>query len=197
MGRHSLGWSPNLYPPRNPPNRMKATIMSKPVLTIERLRSVLDYDPETGIFVWSKRISLNTHVGDVAGSITEDGYLMIGIDGRCYPAGRLAWAHFYGEFPPKELMVDHRDTNRLNNRIDNLRLATNSQNQANRGLPSTNTTGYKGVTYDRKRKKYYASIGSGVRSRPIRLGQFNDPLTAHLAYKAAAIVKYGEFARFA
>lgn len=168
--------------------------MEKSKLTIERLRAALDYDPEAGILRWKMRLSNNTHVGDLAGTTSGDGYVLIGIDGCTHAASRLAWAHFHGEFAPDDLMVDHRDRNRSNNRIKNLRLATNAQNQANRGPAITNTTGFKGVYLDRRRNKYVASIGSGVRARPIRIGEYDAPEIAHAAYLREAVIRYGEFA---
>lgn len=88
--------------------------------------------------------------------------------------------------------VDHIDHNGLNNQRSNLRLATNSQNQANQGLASHNTSGYKGVSWIKRDKKWRAQIS--VDGKAISLGHFDNPETAYAAYCEAAIKYHGEFA---
>lgn len=176
---------------------MKDLDMKNRGLTVDRIKSLLDYNPLTGVFTWKPiKGSCNNMVGKTAGSLKRDGYVWICIDGVQHSAGRIAWAISRGEMPPEDLMVDHRDTDKSNNRAQNLRLATDSQNKANRPLMSTNTSGYKGVSLNRRSGKYVAKIGSGVGSRSIPLGSYRDPLDAHMAYVNAAIRQYGEFARF-
>jgi hypothetical protein len=68
-------------------------------LTAERLREVLDYNPETGVFTWKVRTSIRVVAGKVAGSVGKRGYLIIGVGGRNYYAHRLAWLHMTGEWP--------------------------------------------------------------------------------------------------
>lgn len=89
--------------------------------------------------------------------------------------------------------VDHIDTDSLNNRRANLRLATISQNNANRKRPKNNTSGYKGVYWDKKSEKWAAMISVDGRLR--RLGSFDDPKDAYEAYCTAAKEYHGEFAR--
>ena len=168
--------------------------MEKSKLTIERLRAVLDYDPETGIFV---RIRSKGVHQSKAKMLPKDKRIRISIDGRRYLASRLAWAYVYGELLPEDVQIDHRDLDILNNRISNLRPATNAQNQANRALQGNNTTGFKGVSFDKERGKWRACIGGGKRGRQITLGRFSSPEYAHKAYCEAALKQYGEFARFA
>src|ERR1700744_5004792 len=103
-------------------------------LTAGYVRSILDYDPETGIFVWKHRPthpkSWNTrYAGKVAGRKSKSKYLEIGIDGFLYISHRIAWLHFYGDYPREE--IDHIDNNRQNNKICNLREATPQQNKKN------------------------------------------------------------------
>lgn len=94
---------------------------------------------------------------------------------------------------PKELMVDHEDGNTLNNTRRNLRLATNAQNQHNqRKLRKDNTSGFKGVTWSRKMRMWNSQIY--VNTKRKHLGYFLNKKTAALAYDAAAIEHFGEFA---
>ena len=90
---------------------------------------------------------------------------------------------------PKGKQVDHADRNKRNNQRHNLRLANNGQNGANKGLQKNNTSGFKGVTFDKQSRKYRAQAGN-----VIRLGSFVSPEDAARAYDRAAILLFGEFA---
>jgi hypothetical protein len=157
------------------------------MLTSERLRELLDYDPTTGTFVW--KVGRRGHAaGRVAGRIiARNGYHEIKIDQQYYRGHRLAWLYVYGEWPQG---LDHVNRVRTDNRIDNLRLATQSQNNANRAMPRHNTSGYKGVSY--KARKWEASIA--VRGRTIYLGRFGSALEASAVYQEAAAAYFGDFA---
>ena len=153
---------------------------SKQELTAERLREVLNYDAETGIFTWLARTRNRVAVGDVAGSPDRYGYLRIKIDGRIHSAHRLAWLYVHGEWPKDQL--DHINGIRTDNRITNLREATNAENGHNRRKPhSNNTTGYLGVKRDRGR--FQALIRLDGKQR--YLGLFDTPEAAHAAYLEA------------
>ena len=89
--------------------------------------------------------------------------------------------------------IDHRNTNTLDNRIENLRSATKSQNQANRGPPKNNKTGFKGVSWDKRSSKYRAVIG--VNGKLLHCGYFDHPEEAAMAYDLAATKYFGKFAR--
>lgn len=91
------------------------------------------------------------------------------------------------------MQVDHIDGNGLNNQLHNLRLATDSQNKANRGKQRNNKSGYKGVSWDSRARKWNAQIQ--VNRRCVHLGYFTDPIEAARAYDAAAPEYFGEFAR--
>lgn len=139
-------------------------------VSLERLREVLDYDPETGRFVW--RISLNARgpAGSVAGTSLPDGYLRIQIDRVPMKAHRLAWLWVHGEMPLCE--VDHINRIKSDNRITNLRLATSKQNKENQSLRVTNTSGHKGVHWDKSREKWMAFV---VHHRKFKnLGRYDD-----------------------
>jgi HNH endonuclease/AP2 domain len=161
-------------------------------LTRARLRELLDYDPESGEFRWRKDFP-RVSAGDVAGCFDREGYRVISIDCRSYPAHQLAWFYMTGRWGRP--MIDHRDGNRANNRLSNLRVATSSQNNANRPLPRHNTSGFKGVHFDRRLRKWKACICKDWRTK--YLGVFPTPEAAHAAYVAAARKLHGEFARMA
>ncbi|EWD85821.1 hypothetical protein L471_04520 [Klebsiella pneumoniae BIDMC 34] len=102
---------------------------SEKSITQELLRTLLEYDPQTGIFRWKIKASSSAHPGDIAGCIDGQGYRVIRIYGKNRKAHRLAWLYVYGDEPE---VIDHIDRNRSNNAIENLRAVTFSQNSANR-----------------------------------------------------------------
>src|SRR5687768_4110898 len=123
------------------------------MLTAERLRELLDYDPDTGVFRWKTRPVRAEYLrtdrawnsrfaGRPAGTLVK-GYVCILIYRRSYRAHRLAWLYVHGEWPRNEL--DHEHGNRADNRIEKLRSATRGQNMQNRKPNSNNTSGYPGV----------------------------------------------------
>jgi hypothetical protein len=107
-------------------------------------------------------------------------------------AHRLAYLYMTGEWPPAG--IDHRDTNRSNNRWNNLRAATQLQNSTNSSIRIDNTSGYKGVYWHIGARKWRAQIVS--KGKIHLLGYFSTPQAAHRAYCEAAIRLHGEFARF-
>jgi hypothetical protein len=166
--------------------------VKKAVLTQERLHELLEYDSDTGEFRWRQRPSYVVKRGDVAGSLNKTtGYWLIHIDGRNYKAHQLAWLYMMGEWCRP--MIDHRDCDRTNNRWDNLRRATFSDNAANRSRPRSNASGFKGVHRRRDNGKWRAQIWKD--GRAIYLGQFATAQEAHAAYFAKARELFGEFAR--
>lgn len=160
------------------------------VLTAERLREFVEYDPGTGLF--SRRVTLSnrTEVGKVAGRITDRGYVKFMVDGRSYLAHNLAWLYVHGDWPRGT--IDHIDRDRSNNRISNLRLATASQNQANRGKQRNNTSGYKGVYWVESSGKWLAKVV--FRGRQYSFGLHDSAEAAHDAYCVGAKKIHGEFA---
>lgn len=163
------------------------------MLTQERLRELLHYDPATGIFRWRVRPAKRVRAGDIAGHLNPNGYITIRVDGRLYYAQQLAFLYVTGEWPAGD--VDHRDGVRANNRWENLRPATRSENLRNMRLRSDNRSGLKGAHYRPSRGKWQSSIRVG--NRTIRLGSFDSAEAAHAAYCEAAKKYFGEFARAA
>jgi hypothetical protein len=116
-------------------------------LTQERLKELLDYNPDTGVFTRKVRQSGNAKEGAIAGSNTT-GYIRIGVDGPEYAAHRLAFLWMEGYFPENE--VDHIDRNPSNNRWNNLREVSHQCNVRNVGIRKDNTSGIPGVGWDSK-----------------------------------------------
>ncbi len=159
------------------------------MLTAERLREILLYNPETGEWRWlvgCKRVK----AGDLAGW-TDGGYTRIAIDGSTYRSSRLAWLYMTGEWPPAQ--VDHENTVKSDDRWINLRLATQSSNQANRNVFRNNLLGVKGVKRIRGTSRFQARIYVDGKSR--HLGCFDTPQAAGEAYRVAAEQAHGPFAR--
>lgn len=161
------------------------------MLTAERLRQLLKYDPATGLFEWLAPTSRRVTIGAVAGSLTNRGYLVISVDGRRHGAHRLAFLYMTGSWPSGPL--DHRDLDGLNNRWSNLRLASHSLNHANERRRRSNTSGFKSVIWNSQAGKWQARLT--LNYRQIHLGYFDDPKLAHNAYVAGARQHFGEFAR--
>ena len=138
---------------------------------IAELKEYLDYNPDTGLFTWLKLTGKysNVKVGDVAGYVSQKGYIRISFNGNKIQAHRLAWLFHYG-VDPGEMDIDHENRDRTDNRISNLRLATTQQNSWNR-IPK----GYK-----EKRGKFYSQIK--IKGKEIHLGVFDCPLLAHLCH---------------
>jgi hypothetical protein len=162
------------------------------MLTQKRLKDMLSYDPVTGIFVWRHWRSYRAQDGDRAGStVAERGWRRIRVDGLAYKAGRLAWLYMTGEWPPH--LIDHINLDRGDDRWKNLRCATLSENQHNRAKQRRNSSGYKGVCWDRRKGAWVARIC--VNSKSFYLGHHASVDAAGAAYAAAAAKYHGEFAR--
>jgi hypothetical protein len=160
------------------------------MLTLERLKRLLSYDHETGVFRYLENRG-KCRKGAVAGwpgggDDPERPYWKITIDGRKYYAHVLAWFFVYGEWPPR---LDHEDRNKQNNAILNLRISTCAQNMMNSTRDST--SGLRGV---RQRTKNSFNARITLDGREISLGHFRTAEKAHRAYVKAAVEHFGEFA---
>ena len=163
----------------------KSVPQVKPVLS-----ELLSYHPESGVLLWKKGFHSRL-VGTVAGSPGRGGYIRVTIKGVKYPAHRLAWELYYGESPAG--YIDHIDCNGSNNRISNLRIATGSQNGANRRRHRTNKSGFKGVCFHKRDRKWQASIKMHGKSH--LLGLFASPEIPHESCKADGSTFFRSFAR--
>jgi hypothetical protein len=137
-------------------------------LTIERLREVLSYDPVSGKFTWKITLSNRCPAGQEAGTVRADGRRYIHIDGVSYVAAPLAWAISKGEFPVLE--VDHKSRVTSDDRLKNLRLASDAQQQWNIGVRADNGSGFRGVHYCSATGRWRAQITS--EGRRVSLGRF-------------------------
>lgn len=162
-------------------------------LTAERLRELLHYDPETGVFVWLRDRNGMAMAGDKAGTINPKGYVVIWLDRRPYRAHRLAYLYMMGRWPADQ--VDHRNGERADNRWINLRPATCIENARNRRMRATKTIPFKGVSWSIKDRRFFATIR--VNGKQVSLPYRRTAEEAHADYVAAAIKHFGEFARTA
>lgn len=161
------------------------------------VRSVLYYDPLSGVFTWLPRKikrGCNAHMtGKRAGRVGTNGYRDICIFGRRFREHRLAWLLMTNSMPREE--IDHINGEKTDNRWSNLRAATRIQNMHNRGIRSTNTSGFKGVTWSKSKSKWVAQIVSNGKFH--FLGHFLTKEKAHSAYQSASERLHREFARAA
>jgi len=163
-------------------------------LSVEYVRSALAYDPETGILRWKERADRSRswnirYVGTYAGAKSKQGYLMVKINGIKYFAHRLVWVISYGCWP--EQQIDHKDGDKLNNRISNIRLATSAQNNQNKNKRRDNTSGHPGVYWYHRHQKWGASIR--VDGKQINLGFYVAFEDAVFKRKCAETKYFGEF----
>lgn len=149
-------------------------------LSAEVVRDILSYEPETGIFKWRKKTG-NVRAGYVAGTLGRCGYVIISIKRRTYKAHRLAWLHVTGSWPTDE--IDHKNRIKTDNRFQNLRDCSGTENQHNTGLRSDNKSGNRGVRYDAKRGKWESRIR--LCGKILHLGRFLSERDAVTAYQEA------------
>lgn len=162
----------------------------KKELTQEYVRSILDYDAETGNLIWSRAVR-GTAKGSIAGANGGNGYRNIGIDRYSYMLHRIVWLYHNGQIG--DMVIDHINGVRDDNRIENLRVATigqNIRNQKNRG----NKWGYKGVGQSQHTGKFYCQIAYKGK-RYVETG-FDTPKEAHRRYCELADELHGEFANY-
>ncbi len=161
------------------------------MITQNKLKSILSYNPEIGTFKWNKSGS-GRKLSLEAGSLDSDGYWQINIGKKVYKAHRLAWLYVNGDWPVNQ--IDHINEIKSDNRMSNLRLATNMENMRNRGKQKNNTSGYKGVWFcERGKRNWHAKIQHHGKS--IHLGSFYTAIEASKAYEKKAVDLHGEFAK--
>jgi len=157
---------------------------------LEAAKKVLNYDPKTGFFRW-KEPGIKRKVGAIAGTGRGNGYWSISINRSIRYAHRVAFAWVHGRWPRGQ--IDHINGRKKDNRIVNLREATNQQNAANSRRRKDNTSGFKGVRKARSEGKWWAYIY--VNGKDTYIGTYDSPEKAHKAYVKEAQLKFGKFAK--
>ena len=156
------------------------------MISHSRLLELLHYDPLTGIFTWKVSRSKGKKETQ-AGMLRKSGYRHVGIDKKQYYAHRLAWFYIHGVWPSKK--IDHIDTIKDHNWISNLQDITNTQNLQRVNTPNKNsTTGYLGVSWHKKRKKFKTQIQ--IDGKRKHIGLFNTAIEASEAYQAAKLIHH-------
>jgi len=150
------------------------------MLTQDYLKSLLNYDPDTGEFTWLVD-RVHAKAGERAGLVKHDGYVRIRINNRAHSAHRLAWLYEYGVFPKNG--IDHINGDRADNRISNLRAANQAENMQNLAMYKSNKSGFMGVYFHKRNKKYQATIKAYGKQK--HLGYFDTAESAFEAYKEA------------
>jgi hypothetical protein len=161
-------------------------------LTVDLLNHLFEYDKETGNLIWKIKPSSRGHhvkAGDIAGTLKSHGYLCVGINYNSYRAHRLIFLMHKGYLPKT---IDHINGDKLDNRIENLRAATVGQNQHNRKTNANNTSGYKGVSWNKALKKWTARIT--LERKIIHLGYFANVEEAAEVVRKAREELHGDFA---
>lgn len=160
-------------------------------ITAEELEKLLKCNQETGELIWKISVAKNVKLGDIAGSLQKSGYIRIRIQGRYYLAHRLVWLYHNREFPNG--MLDHINGNRSDNRLENLRECTRSENMMNRKCNTNNISRCKGVSWNIGVNKYQATIG--LNNKQKHLGYFLTKEEASEVYNNFAKIYYGKFYR--
>ena len=157
-------------------------------LTQKELQALLSYDAESGRFIWLVKPSNKVRIGSEAGHKRKrGGYIYIKIKEKGYFAHQLAWFYVYGYWAR---IIDHKDRNPSNNALSNLREATVSQNALN-SVNRTNTSGYRGVTWNKRAKKWQAQ--ARLNNRYHYLGVFESSEDASSAFEAFSRTHHGQF----
>lgn len=159
-----------------------------PRYDLEYFKKRLYYNQYTGLFIYLIPV-MQMRPGDIAGSPNTNGHIQIMIDKIYYMAHNLAWFYMTGEWPQN--IVDHKDRNYSNNKWENLRPATFSQNQGNTKIRKDNKTGYKGVHFDKRSNKFVAQIT--IYNKRTWLGTRETAEEAFKIYLEAANKHFGEF----
>lgn len=150
--------------------------MAAAIITAARLRELLNYDPETGVFTWAVDRG-PARKGGAAGAAQKIGYVVIRLAGQLYYAHRLAFLHMTGEWP--KMTVDHIDGCKSNNRWSNLRDVDHVTNCENQRF-AQGVADMMGAVWNKRTKNWRSVITTG--DKQVHLGTFSTPEAAHAAY---------------
>lgn len=163
------------------------------MLTQQRLRELLDYDPDTGTFRWRNRpVGNGAFKPEYRAGAESHGYTTISVEGERFFASRLAWLYMTGKWPDNE--VDHINGRPADDRWSNLREATRSQQVMNTSLRIDNKSGSRGVIWSKSKNKWRAFVN--LKGRQFHCGYFDTIKEAKASRDAKATLLHGEFARF-
>ena len=158
-------------------------------LTQSRLKELLLYDPDTGMF--TRKVPVPGYLaGSIAGSVSQRGYITIVVDDVSHKAHRLAWLYMKGKHPSK--YIDHINGVLSDNRFSNLREATPTNNQQNAVLRKDSTSGIKNVKWYKQLKKWVVEIK--VNKKSVHIGYFKNIEDAEQAARLAREKYHGKFA---
>ena len=162
--------------------------MAAQIITKDYLNYLFDY--KNGELFWKNPISTKLKIGQKAGSKGSNNYLKVSINGKLYLNHRIIFMMHYGYFPK---IVDHIDNNSLNNLIENLRLATKSQNQHNANISKNNKSGIKGIYWHKANSKW--KVQFKLNGKKMYFGEYNDIDYAKFVVEAMRYKYHKEFAR--
>lgn len=160
------------------------------MITQSQLKEHFDYNPETGDFIWRKIGKGRKGIGKTAGTVKGNGYHYLNFGEKAYLSHRMAFLFMVGEIP---CMIDHRDGDPLNNKWDNLRDCSHSQNMCNARIRSDNKSGAKGVSWFARDKKWEVVLR--INKAVKYLGRYEDFELAELISNEARDLFHGKFSR--
>lgn len=163
------------------------------MLTQARLKEIVHYCPDTGKFTWIMDRGGAWSGKDAGCRKATNGYVSIRIEGQLYRAHRVAWLYMRGEWPL--LHIDHMNGIKDDNRISNLRLATQTQNLYNKRTSKNSKTGVKGVCWDSSTNRYQVKIS--INGKAKHIGRYDSVEEGAAAYAEASRKHHGEFSRTA
>lgn len=170
--------------------------MTRELPAPELLRKILRYDAQDGKLYWRERPDVTEYWNEkyagceALSAMDSRGYRKGKVLGKNVLAHRVIWAICTGKWPQYE--IDHKDGDPKNNKLSNLREANRNENMHNRAITSRNKSGYKGVSWNKARKKWSAQIRT--KGEKTCLGMFDTAEDAHIAYCAAVKEEHKDFA---
>lgn len=156
------------------------------LITSDDVRQIFYY--ENGNLHWKENRGCRIKKGMKAGSLDRKGYRQVNVNKKVYKLHRLIYLYHHNHIPK---ILDHIDGDKLNNKIENLRAASPSESQCNRGLQKNNSSGIKGVYWDKNRKKWEAYCQYQRKKKT--LGRYNTKEEAELVAKSYRKIMHGEF----